>query len=175
LSFFPPIKVTNSGPGSFDERYPSLNRVAPDLGGSQGITLFMTYQKDPQPGSCAFNDGAPISRSRQIFRKVHQANIPIGIVNIGTEIPAVYALHQNFPNPFNPETKIKFELPKSGNVTLKVFNSLGQQVAVLANNEFTSAGYKEMNFNAVSLPSGVYFYSITAGEFSKTMKMVLVK
>lgn len=175
LNFFAPIKVTNSGPGSFDERYPSINRVAPDLGGNQGITLFMLYQKDPQPGSCAFNDLAPVSRSYHVFRKIHQANTPIGIVNIGTEVPGTYALHQNFPNPFNPETKIKFELPKSGNVSLKVFNSIGQQVAVLANNEFTTAGYKEVSFNASNLPSGVYFYSITAGDFSKTLKMVLVK
>lgn len=175
LNFFPPIKVTNSGAGSFDERYVSLHRTAPNLGGIQGTTLYMVYQKDVQPGSCAFNDAAPISRSYHVFRKIHNAEIPIGISNIGTEIPKVYSLQQNFPNPFNPVTKIRFELPESNNVTLKVYNSIGQLVAVLANNEFTTAGIKEVNFNASSLPSGVYFYSLEAGNFSQTKKMMLVK
>jgi hypothetical protein len=175
LDFFEPIQVTESGPASMDERYVSLHRVAPDLGGAEGITLYMLYQKDPQPGSCAFNDLAPVSRSQHVFRKIHNAETPIGITNIGSEIPRIYSLQQNFPNPFNPVTKIRFDLPQSGNVTLKVFNAAGQLVAVLANNEFTSAGVKEVNFNGTGFASGVYFYSISVGDFTQTKKMVLVK
>ncbi len=175
LSFFPPVQVTNSGAGSFDERYVSVHEVAPDLGGAMGTTLYMVYQKDVQPGSCSFNDNAPISRSQHVFRKIYNANIPIGIINIGSEIPKTYSLQQNFPNPFNPVTKIRFELPSAGNVTLKVYNSLGQIVNTLVNNEYTSAGIKEVSFNAANMPSGVYFYSLESGNFSQTKKMMLVK
>jgi len=84
-------------------------------------------------------------------------------------------LHQNFPNPFNPVTKIRFELAKQSNVTIKVYNVTGQLIALLANNEPQNAGIKEVNFNANGLASGIYFYTLTAGDFTDTKKMILVK
>jgi len=84
-------------------------------------------------------------------------------------------LHQNFPNPFNPETKIRFDLPKQESVTLKVYNAMGQLIAVLADNELTGAGVKEVNFNTNGLASGIYFYIIKAGDFTQTKKMILLK
>jgi photosystem II stability/assembly factor-like uncharacterized protein len=97
-----------------------------------------------------------------------------GISQIGTSIPEKFSLSQNYPNPFNPETNIKFGLPKTSGVTLIVYNQLGQSVARLIN-ENLSAGEYEYNFDASVLPSGVYYYKLTAGEYSDIKKMILVK
>ncbi|MCX7878600.1 MAG: T9SS type A sorting domain-containing protein [Ignavibacteria bacterium] len=158
--------------GTNDERYVALNRVTPIFGGYYRI--HMTYQKDPQPGSSAFNDNAPVSSASLIYRYIVMDSL-IGIINIGNEIPREYSLEQNYPNPFNPLTKIRFNLPKAENVTLTVYNSLGQLVATLVQNEFVSAGVKEVSFDASDLPSGVYLYRIKAGDFTDTRKMILVK
>jgi hypothetical protein len=88
-------------------------------------------------------------------------------------IPIEFGLQQNYPNPFNPSTAIRFELPKSANVTLKVFNALGQQVALLVN-EQKEPGYYEATWNA-NVPSGIYFYRLQAGEYMETKKMVVLK
>jgi hypothetical protein len=90
------------------------------------------------------------------------------------EIPNSYRLYPNYPNPFNPATKIKFALPENSHVNLTVFDALGKQVAVLVN-ESKLANTYEVDFDASSLPSGVYFYKLTAGEFTSTRKMLLVK
>jgi len=85
-----------------------------------------------------------------------------------------YTLKQNYPNPFNPSTKIAFSIPKSSFVSLKVFDILGNEISTLVNGDLPQGSY-EVEFIAKDLPSGVYFYNITAGEFSKTMKMNLLK
>jgi len=90
------------------------------------------------------------------------------------EIPTSYALNQNYPNPFNPTTMIEVSLPQRGKMNLVVYNTLGKVVAELANGEF-AAGRHQFNFNAVGLPSGVYFYRLKAGDFSSTKKLMLVK
>jgi hypothetical protein len=89
-------------------------------------------------------------------------------------IPANYSLNQNYPNPFNPSTKISYQLPKSGYVTLKVFNALGKEVASLVNEEKTAGKYA-VDFNAQGLSSGIYFYSIHSGSYFATKKMILLK
>lgn len=88
--------------------------------------------------------------------------------------PSVFALEQNYPNPFNPTTKIEYSIAKAGNVQLVVFNSIGEEIAVLVN-ETQQAGRYEINFDASRLSSGVYFYKITAGEFNSIKKMILIK
>ena len=93
-------------------------------------------------------------------------------VNIG--IPAQFELSQNYPNPFNPSTSINFDLPTDGKVSIRLFDMSGKEVAVLVN-EVKTAGYYSVNFNASSLSSGVYFYNITADNFTATKKMMLVK
>jgi len=85
-----------------------------------------------------------------------------------------YALEQNFPNPFNPSTKIKYSIPYSSLVTLKVFDALGNKIETLVNEEKPSGSY-EVNFNASSLTSGVYFYRLQDGSFVETKKMILIK
>lgn len=91
-----------------------------------------------------------------------------------TNIPAEYTLYQNYPNPFNPVTKIKFDIPKSGFTTLIIYNMLGQEISSLVN-ENKNAGTYIIDFNAVNLPSGTYFYKLISGNFSEIRKMVVIK
>ena len=90
------------------------------------------------------------------------------------EIPNYYSLSQNYPNPFNPTTQIKYSVPKAVNVSLKIFDVLGKEVATLVN-ETKQPGFYTADFNASNLASGIYFYRIDAGEFSSVKKMMLVK
>jgi len=90
------------------------------------------------------------------------------------EIPTEFLLSQNFPNPFNPSTKIKYSVPQSSNITLTVFDILGNEIETLVNEE-KPAGTYEVEFNASALPSGVYFYQLKAGSFLQTKKMLFLK
>jgi len=85
-----------------------------------------------------------------------------------------FQLHQNYPNPFNPETSIRFSIPTSENVELNVYNILGQKVSLLINEQKAQGEY-EIKFNASNLPSGIYIYSLRAGNVFETRKMLLVK
>ncbi len=94
-------------------------------------------------------------------------------------LPERYELGQNTPNPFNPNTTIVFAVPRPSDVRIEVFNMLGQKVKILAN-EFSKAGYKRVEWdgtddNGSSVASGVYLYRMTAGDFSETKKMLLLK
>lgn len=97
-----------------------------------------------------------------------------GITPITGEMPKEYNLSQNYPNPFNPSTKIRFSLPQSADVKLTVFDITGKVVAELANGNF-NAGTYEADWNAAMLSSGTYFYRLTAGRYTETKKMILVK
>lgn len=88
--------------------------------------------------------------------------------------PTKFQLDQNFPNPFNPETVISFSLPKNSKIQLTVYNMLGKEVALLADEVF-SAGQHQIKFKANSLPSGVYVYRLKAGEFIQSRKMILLR
>ena len=92
----------------------------------------------------------------------------------GKFVPEQFGLAQNFPNPFNPVTVISYYIPVARKVTLRVFDVLGKEAALLIDKE-ESVGRHEVSFNAVSLPSGVYYYSLKAGEFLQTRKMLLLK
>lgn len=95
-------------------------------------------------------------------------------INVDITVPAVFALEQNYPNPFNPSTLIKFSLPLESKVELAVYNTLGEKVMVLLN-EVRGSGNHEVEFNASSLSSGVYFYRLEAGEFVSVKKLMLLK
>jgi photosystem II stability/assembly factor-like uncharacterized protein len=97
-----------------------------------------------------------------------------GISTISNEVPSSYSLSQNYPNPFNPVTKINFALPKSGLVTLKVYDILGKEVATLVN-EVKTAGTYNYEFDGTLLTSGVYFYRIESNGFTDIKKMMLIK
>ncbi|HMS65957.1 MAG TPA: T9SS type A sorting domain-containing protein [Ignavibacteria bacterium] len=89
-------------------------------------------------------------------------------------VPSKFDMSQNYPNPFNPSTKINYDLPKDGQVSIALFDLTGRQVASLVN-DFKTAGYYTVQFNATNLSSGMYFYRITADNFVSTKKMVLIK
>jgi photosystem II stability/assembly factor-like uncharacterized protein len=99
---------------------------------------------------------------------------PVGIQNTNNQVPNNYSLSQNYPNPFNPTTTINFSIPNSSNVSLKIYDILGNEVMTVVN-EFKHAGNYSVNFDASRLSSGVYFYTITAGNFKDTKKMMLTK
>ncbi|MCZ2269487.1 MAG: T9SS type A sorting domain-containing protein [Ignavibacteriales bacterium] len=88
--------------------------------------------------------------------------------------PSEFILEQNYPNPFNPNTRIQFAIGSKQFVSLKIFNSLGEEVASLVNEE-KSAGFYKIDFNASHLSSGIYYYKIIAGDFVQTRKMILIK
>jgi hypothetical protein len=101
----------------------------------------------------------------------------IGIQQISAEIPVNFSLSQNYPNPFNPETKIKFTISanvKAKNIQLEVYNAIGRKIALLVN-ESLAAGVYEYKFDASDLSNGIYFYSLSVGDFKETKKMMLVK
>ena len=88
--------------------------------------------------------------------------------------PTEFLLSQNYPNPFNSSSIIKYSVPKSSQVSLKIFNALGEEIAVLVNEEKSSGDY-ELTWNAANLSSGVYFYRLQAGNFTQTRKLILIK
>ena len=88
--------------------------------------------------------------------------------------PVAYLLEQNYPNPFNSSTTIQYSIPERSNVTIKVFDLLGREVAILVNEEKQAAVYN-VNFNGGGLASGVYFYRIETGNFVEVKKMILMK
>ncbi|OIO23864.1 MAG: hypothetical protein AUJ54_00800 [Ignavibacteria bacterium CG1_02_37_35] len=107
------------------------------------------------------------------FGIVHTTDIS-KVEKLGNTLPSTYLLEQNYPNPFNPETSIRFSIPQESFVTVKVFNTLGEEVATLLN-EVKTAGTYNVSFNAKNLTSGIYFYTIKANDFSSTKKMILLR
>ncbi|MDP3149057.1 MAG: T9SS type A sorting domain-containing protein [Ignavibacteria bacterium] len=89
-------------------------------------------------------------------------------------LPSSYALSQNYPNPFNPMTTIKYDLPREGIVLIKIYDMLGREVKTLIH-EYKNAGSYNIEFNASNLSSGIYFYRLTAGDFTKIKKLILIK
>jgi hypothetical protein len=102
------------------------------------------------------------------------SEVVIGISQVGTQLPNVFKLEQNYPNPFNPVTKIRFSIPKYSNVKLFVYDVTGRLVTELVNSELTAGEY-ETDFNALNITSGVYFYTLQAGSFTDTKKLIVVK
>src|SRR4030095_13727344 len=98
-----------------------------------------------------------------------------GLNELGSEIPAKFSLHQNYPNPFNPSTTIQFDLPKSSFVTLKVYNSLGSEVANLINENLNAGSYEYKWNETGKLSSGIYYYVMQTGDVRETKKMILLK
>ena len=97
----------------------------------------------------------------------------------GEKLPAVYAIHQNYPNPFNPTTQIKYDLPEGAMVSITIYDIMGRSIKSLVNSN-QSAGYRSIQWNSTNnqgetVSAGVYLYSIEAGNFRQTKKMILLK
>ena len=95
-------------------------------------------------------------------------------VLVSNPAPIDFALHQNYPNPFNPVTTIRYNIPIKSQVKLDIYNTLGEKVKRLVNEE-KKAGQYSIDFNAEDVASGVYFYRLQAGDFIQTKKMVLLR
>jgi hypothetical protein len=109
----------------------------------------------------------------QIYRNLLVTPVSAESVEISVKD---FKLEQNYPNPFNPNTKISWQLPEGSNVTLKIFNALGEEVATPVNNKYQDAGtHSALFIDNSSLPSGVYFFQLKAGDFIQTKKMILIK
>ncbi|MDI6767089.1 MAG: T9SS type A sorting domain-containing protein [Bacteroidota bacterium] len=103
-----------------------------------------------------------------------ECNNPTAVKEIENRIPEEFSLEQNYPNPFNPVTVIRYSLPVNSLVTLKVYNMLGQEVATFVDG-MQDAGYKLVEWNAESKPSGLYVYKLNAGKYLSMKKMLLIQ
>jgi len=159
------VNITNTP--TMDERYPSVSKY------NQPGFVNIVWQEDRYPGSWVISPpdpGALPARANQVF---YRLDVTTGVGEEGG-LASSYKLEQNFPNPFNPSTKISYTLPVGAHVSLNVYNVLGQHVATLVN-EYRAAGTYEVSFAPENLPSGVYLYTLKAGSYSATRKMMLVK
>lgn len=158
-------------------------------GGIETVTINQSAYKDTwvslgrfkfEKGNSGFvrlDDESSIKGQAIIFDAVKWSYIDSTAAAISEEAgitPAGFILEQNYPNPFNPSSSIKYGISKSGFVSLKVYDLLGRQVALLVNKE-QLPGIYSVNFNARSLPSGIYFYELRSGGFSSIKKMILQK
>lgn len=123
------------------------------------------------------------NKSANQWRQIVEFEVHVDVDNGGylakksfdvLSLPDKFAINQNYPNPFNPTTKIDFSLPMDAHVTVTIYNTIGQQVATLVD-EHRMAGYHTAQWNATDVPSGLYFYRIEAGTFSKSARMLLMK
>jgi len=130
---------------------------------SQAYTVTITGQ-----GRIGNQNGTPVHKRNITF------NVLTGISKTGNQVPEKFFLYQNFPNPFNPVTNIKFDLAKAGNVKLTVYNINGEAVATLVEDNLGFGQYN-YDFDGVKLASGVYFYKLETPEFTSVKKMILIK
>jgi len=149
---------------------PTTETIAPD---STAIFYVQFSANDPgsQNGVLLFHHNG-LTSPDSVF--VH-AEVITGITGEGGIIPDQYALYQNYPNPFNPTTTIKFKLPKASQVTLKVFNTLGEEVAILVSERLSASSYSYEWSRTGGMASGVYLYRLQAGDYVETKKMIILK
>jgi hypothetical protein len=132
-----------------------------------------------EPRSYSFTDDIQVNGIQTIYYRLKQVDFNGSVnysevVSVVPEIPIEYALGQNYPNPFNPSTKIKYSVPQNGLVSIVVYDLTGQKIATLLN-EVKEPGNYDIDFNAAGLSSGVYFYRMTAGNFTQVHKMSILK
>ena len=127
----------------------------------------------------SFTDRPDLNGSHQLYYRLKQVDFDgtfkySNVVNVNYNVPVEFALNQNFPNPFNPSTRITYFIPKESFVSIKIYDFLGREVKTLVS-DFQSTGSYEIVFDASDLPSGTYFYNLTAENYSATKKMLLLK
>jgi hypothetical protein len=171
-------------PGVFDARFAG-NKFAEAMGkdtheiqiASGSVPVSLTVS-NLQGRKLRLKDAVDGKQVNAVLVEGRAVLIPSGVTRINIEemqnLPTVYELSQNYPNPFNPTTIIKFALPAASYVTLEVINTLGQRVVTLVDG-YWDAGYHQVEFNALNIASGSYFYRIKAGTFVSVKKLVLLK
>jgi hypothetical protein len=127
----------------------------------------------------SYSDHPDLNGVNQIYYRLKQIDFDgtfsySDVVNITYAVPAEFVLSQNYPNPFNPSTRISYFVPKESFVIIKVYDFLGREVTTLVS-ETKSTGSYELSFDASNLPSGTYFYTLIADNYSTTKKMIVIK
>ncbi|MCC7158967.1 MAG: T9SS type A sorting domain-containing protein [Ignavibacteria bacterium] len=175
--------------GGMDDRFDMI-LLAPDIYNNGRIAYIQnsltSYGNDGNHYNDSINQRPNTSVPDSVADAIHYAadhipvfatfkfGNPIGISGNGNGVSLDYVLGQNYPNPFNPTTKIEFSIPKSSYVSLSVYNTLGQVVRSYYNTALRQGIYSVL-VDAAGLPSGVYFYTLTANDFTQTKKMILIK
>jgi len=173
--------------GGMDDRFDMIliSQSISDGGGVSYVSdSYTAYGNDGNHFNDSINAPPNTAVGQEIADAIHYAadHLPLfatfqfdNPVSVETEIvPTEFKLYQNYPNPFNPSTKINYKIPELSLVTLKIYDVLGKEVAKLVNEEEPIGSY-EIEFDATTLPSGIYFYRLKAGSFIETKKMVLMK
>ena len=167
-----PDEITAYGGSSVVLRYTNNKVAGVQYAGTFGTSvvagkvIYIAFPLESTASDTAFN--AIIAKNMAAFFGISS------IHNTAGNIALTYSLAQNYPNPFNPSTNISFSLAKTSIATLKIFDVLGKEVATLVNEEKPAGEYK-IQFNAGNLSSGIYFYTLRAGSFSETKKIILMK
>ena len=156
--------------GAAHSNYIQLGRTQPD----SLAKLFKHYMLISVDSLASLQSLLLTGGRLNIHKTLQKIQTPSNITQNGNGIPQKFALYQNYPNPFNPTTKISFDIPKSGLVTIKIYNVLGKEISTLVN-EVKNAGSYIVEFNGSGLSSGTYIYRIQAGEFSQVKKMLYIK
>lgn len=156
---YPGNPVLTHSPGEWDGSFIACGTVL-HLPGADSLVMWY--------------EGLPARGKVQYIGRAVSPLIDDGVSVSTGSIPTEFKLFQNYPNPFNPSTMIRYGLPQGSQVTLTVFNTLGQQVTLLQNGE-QEAGYHEVRFEGSGLSSGVYFYRLRAGDFMATKRLLLLR
>ncbi len=143
--------------------------------------VHITYFSDPLAGNNIVGNH-PLIPVAVMYHKFLAADLVVGVKELHGQVPSAYSLAQNYPNPFNPSTIIRYSVPTTSFVTLKVYDVLGREVATLVNQE-QGPGTYSADFNATNVSNGIYFYRLVvsganptqAGNFTDVKKMMLLK
>jgi len=172
-----PVSTINSTPGGLVSskffEYSGTYRVVDTI--QPGRAYWVKVNPDGIVHLSATPSASPANRLRIVATDELPPPAPNNdLANLTQEIVQSYALGQNYPNPFNPSTRITYQLPKAAHVTLKVFDVLGRAVATLVE-EQNEAGQHTIEWNSGNIPSGIYYYRLTAGTFTDCRKMLIVR
>ena len=154
-----------------------LSDTSPCIDAGKDSLVFNDKEDPANPGNALWPSKGTLRNDMGVFGGPNCNNLSHIITSVDDKtqgnIPDGFKLFQNYPNPFNPSTKISFSIPSSGLISVKVYDILGNEVAILLSEE-KSAGNYEVSFNATSLSSGTYFYQLNVGTYSETKKMILL-
>ena len=154
---------------------PNYGDLAPGETSAGSRSYIITFSEESEPGKDYFFVVDILSDDFYFWSDTFSVELVLGIEDVDEFLPVAFALRQNYPNPFNPTTIINYELPITNDVELSIYDLLGQKVATLVS-EKQNAGYHQIEWDASHFSSGVYFYTIQAGnEFAETKKMLLIR